>query len=40
MQTDSILNRTLWLFGTTLAVVVLMFALVIWWLRRHRSEIT
>jgi hypothetical protein len=40
MQTDSILNRTLWLFGTTLAVVVLMFALVIWWLLRHRSEVT
>jgi hypothetical protein len=40
MQMESILNRTLWLFGITLAGVVLLFGLVIWWLLRHRSEIT
>jgi hypothetical protein len=39
MQTESILYRTLSLFGTTLAVVVLMFALVIWWLLSRKGTV-
>ena len=39
MQTESILNSTLSLFGMTLAVVVLMFAFVIWWLLRHKGMV-
>ena len=31
MQTESILYRTLWLFGATFAAVAAAFALVIWW---------
>jgi hypothetical protein len=38
METQSILYRTLWLFGATFAAVAVSFALVIWWvLRRGRS---
>jgi hypothetical protein len=32
MQTESILYRTLWLFGATFAAVAAAFALVIWWM--------
>jgi hypothetical protein len=39
MQTESILDRTLWLFGRTLVVVVLMFGLVIGWLLRHKGTV-
>ena len=35
MKTQSILYTTLWLFGTTLGVVVVLFALVIWWILRR-----
>lgn len=35
METQSILYRTLWLFGTTAAAVALSFALVIWWVLRR-----
>lgn len=34
MEEESILFRTLSLFAATLAVVALMFALIIWWVRR------
>jgi hypothetical protein len=34
MQTQSILYRTLWLFGATFIAVVITFALVIWWILR------
>jgi len=38
METQSILYRTLWLFGATFAAVALSFVLVIWWvLRRGRN---
>ena len=43
MQTESILYRTLWLFGATFAAVVLMFAVLIWWVLRrgvHRPSET
>ena len=32
MQTQSILYRTLWLFGLTAVVAVMAFGLVIWWI--------
>ena len=35
METQSILYRTLWLFGATFAAVAIMFSLVIWWVLRH-----
>ena len=35
MATQSILYRTLWLFGSTMAAVALTFALVIWWTLRR-----
>ena len=39
METQSILYRTLWLFGATFAAVAVTFALVIWWvLRRGKSS--
>jgi hypothetical protein len=34
MDPESILYRTLWLFGATLLVVALLFAVVIWWVMR------
>jgi hypothetical protein len=34
MDPESILYRTLWLFGATFLVVALLFALVIWWVMR------
>jgi hypothetical protein len=34
MEEESILLRTLWLFGATLATVALLFGAVIWWIRR------
>ena len=37
MQTQSILYRTLWLFGVTMVAVALVFVAVVWWvLRRGR----
>lgn len=38
MQTQSILYRTLWLFGATLLVVAVTFALVIWWVMRRGAR--
>lgn len=41
MQTQSILYRTLWLFGATFVAVVLAFVAVIWWVLRrgaHHAE--
>lgn len=35
METQSILYRTLWLFGSTAVAVALTFALVIWWVLRR-----
>ena len=35
METQSILYRTLWLFGATFAAVAVSFALVIWWVFRR-----
>jgi hypothetical protein len=35
MEPQSILYRTLWLFGWTAAAVAVTFALVIWWIRRQ-----
>jgi hypothetical protein len=35
VQTQSILYRTLWLFGATFAAVVAAFALLIWWILRR-----
>jgi hypothetical protein len=39
METQSILYRTLWLFGTTLVAVALSFALVIWWVLGQRPPL-
>jgi len=36
METQSILYRTLWLFGATLVAVATTFGLVIWWVLRRR----
>jgi hypothetical protein len=36
METQSILYRTLWLFGATLVAVAATFGLVIWWVLRRR----
>ncbi len=38
MQTQSILYRTLWLFGITLIAVAFAFAGVIWWVVRRAGE--
>ena len=35
IEMQSILYRTLWLFGATFAAVAIMFSLVIWWVLRH-----
>jgi hypothetical protein len=39
MQTQSILNRTLWLFGATFAAVAILFGLVIGFVLRHGSRV-
>ena len=39
METQSILYRTLWLFGTTLVAVAVTFALVIWWVVGRRPRL-
>jgi hypothetical protein len=39
MQTQSILYRTIFLFGAMLAVVGLMFGLLIWWILRQKRTI-
>jgi hypothetical protein len=39
METQSILYRTLWLFGTTLVAVAVAFGLVIWWVRGQRPRL-
>jgi hypothetical protein len=38
MQTQSILYRTLWLFGATFVAVAMTFGLVIWWVLRRGSK--
>ena len=38
METQSILYRTLWLFGTTLVAVAVAFGLVIWWILRRGAR--
>jgi hypothetical protein len=35
MQTQSILYRTLWLFGLTFVAVAVLFAAIIWWVLRR-----
>ena len=35
METQSILYRTLWLFGATFLAVAVLFVLVIWWILRR-----
>jgi hypothetical protein len=35
MDPESILYRTLWLFGWTFAAVAITFILIIWWVRQH-----
>ena len=35
MDTQSILYRTLWLFGTTFVAVAVAFVVVIWWVMRR-----
>jgi hypothetical protein len=38
METQSILYRTLWLFGVTLAAVAVTFGVVIWWILRRGAR--
>ncbi len=38
MKSQSILYRTLWLFGATFVVVAVMFVLVIWWILRQGNR--
>jgi hypothetical protein len=38
LDTQSILYRTLWLFGSMIVVVLLLFAGVIWWIMRSGRE--
>ena len=38
METQSILYRTLWLFGATFVAVALMFCAVIWWVLRRGKK--
>jgi hypothetical protein len=40
MDPQSILYRTLWLFGATFVAVAVLFALVIWWVLRRAPAIT
>ena len=37
MDTQSILYRTLWLFGVTFVAVIVTFGVVIWWVLRRGS---
>jgi len=39
METQSILYRTLWLFGTTVGAVAVSFGLVIWWVIGRRPRL-
>lgn len=39
MKSESILSRTLWLFGAALLAVALMFAVVLWWILRRGPTI-
>ena len=39
METQSILYRTLWLFGSTFVAVALTFVAVIWWVLRRGPRI-
>ena len=40
METQSILYRTLWLFGGTFATAMAVLALIIWWVgRKGRSVV-
>jgi hypothetical protein len=38
METESILYRTLWLFGATFVAVALTFGIVIWWVLRRGAK--
>ena len=38
METQSILYRTLWLFGTTMIAVVFTFGFVVWWIVRRGAR--
>jgi hypothetical protein len=38
MQTQSILYRTLWLFGVTVLVVAATFGVILWWVMRRGSK--
>jgi hypothetical protein len=41
LDTQSILYRTLWLFGSMIALVVVVFSILIWWiLRKGRQHAT
>ena len=39
METESILARTMWLFGATFSAVAVAFALVIWWVLRRGVDV-
>ena len=39
METQSILYRTLWLFGATFVAVTIAFAIVIWWVLRREGAV-
>ena len=39
MQTESILYRTLWLFGGTFIAAMLVLAVVIWWVSRKGRSV-
>jgi hypothetical protein len=38
MQTQSILYRTLWLFGATFVAVALSFGVLLWWILRRGAK--
>jgi len=38
METQSILYRTVWLFGATFVAVAITFTLVIWWILRRGTR--
>ncbi|HEX3703677.1 MAG TPA: hypothetical protein VHU82_10115 [Vicinamibacterales bacterium] len=38
METQSILYRTLWLFGATFVAVAVSFGLLLWWILRHGAR--
>jgi len=38
MQTQSILYRTLWLFGATFVAVAMSFCVLLWWILRRGAK--